>query len=133
MPRVSVTKYVNDIHGNTIQVDKSSGFHVLELLGMTAGVTSILFIGAMMLMCCAYYSYQIGIAKIFGCCCNCPPLGGQGITPGGILRPQMMTAQSLPVVTQQPLQQQQAAAALQGIDQYGTLDLPKVLTLKMSQ
>ena len=42
-------KYVNDIHGNTIQVDKSTGFHVLELHEMTAGVTSILFIGALMI------------------------------------------------------------------------------------
>ena len=116
LPRVSVTKYVNDIHGDTIQVDKSSRFHVLELHGMTAGVTSSLFVGAMMLMCCAYYSYKIGIAKIFGCCCNCPSnLEGQGVSPGGILRPQMMTTQSLSMVTQQPLQQQQAAV-LHGIN-----------------
>ena len=46
LPRTSVVEYTNDVHGNTVQVDRSSGFHILELHGMTASVTSSLFIGA---------------------------------------------------------------------------------------
>ena len=84
LPRVSVTKYVNDIHGNTIQVDKSSGFNVLELHGMNAGVTSSMFVGAMMLLCSAYFCYKIGIAKIFGCCCACLHQEGRGMTQKGL-------------------------------------------------
>ena len=66
LPRMS--KYMNNIHGNTIQVDKSTGIHVLELLGMTAGVTSSLLVGAMMLLCSAYFCYKIGMAKMLKCC-----------------------------------------------------------------
>ena len=51
-----MSKYINDIHGNTIQVDKSTGFHVLELHGMTAGVTSSLFVGVLAILCAAYFN-----------------------------------------------------------------------------
>ena len=50
LPRTSEAKYTNNVYGNTVQVDKSYGFHILELHGFTAGVTSSLFIGAMSLL-----------------------------------------------------------------------------------
>ena len=52
-------KYVNDIHGNSIQVDKSSGFHIFELHGYTAGVTSSLFISAFLMICGAYVAFKL--------------------------------------------------------------------------
>ena len=98
-----MSKYVNDIHGNTIQVDKSTGFHVLELHGMTAGVTSSLFIGALMILCSAYFCYKVGVTKMLRCCCACLHQGGaQGLTE----RPQMLTTQNFPVMAAQPVQQQ---------------------------
>ena len=126
-----IIKYINDIHGNTIQVDKSTGFHVLELHGMTAGVTSSLLIGAMMLLCSAYFCYKVGLTKMLRCCCDCLNQGGAHV---GTERLQVLAVQNFPVMTAQPVQQQHAAAAvLQGVEQYGTLDLPKGLTLKMIQ
>ena len=121
-----MSKYVNDIHGNTIQVDKSTGFHVLELHGMTAGVTSSLFVGALMILCGAYFCYKVGITKVLQCCCSCLHQGGaQGMTE----RHQL---QNFPVMAAQPMQQQAVVPTL-GVEQFGTLDLPKGLTLKMIQ
>ena len=62
------TKYINDIHGNSIQVDKSSGFHIFELHGYTAGFTSSLFISAFLLICGTYVAFKIGCLKMFSCC-----------------------------------------------------------------
>ena len=108
-----MSRYVNDIHGNTIQVDKSTGFHVLELHGMTAGVTSSLFVGALMILCGAYFCYKVGVTKMLRCCCPCLHQGG---IHGVIERPQMLTTQNFPVVTAQPIQQQQAVASTLGVD-----------------
>ena len=63
-----IAKCINDIHGNSIQVDKSSGFHIFELHGYTAGVTSSLFISAFLLICGAYVAFKIGCMKMFACC-----------------------------------------------------------------
>ena len=121
-----MSKYVNDIHGNTIQVDKSTGFHVLELHGMTAGVTSSLFVGALMISCGAYFCYKVGVTKVLQCCCSCLHQGGaQGMTE----RHQL---QNFPMMAAQPMQQQAVVPTL-GVEQFGTLDLPKGLTLKMIQ
>ena len=130
MPMTSVTKYVNDVHGNTVQIYKSSEFHILELSGMTPGIMSSIFIGGIMLFCVAYFAYEIGLGKILGCCCRCPEdKDGQRVSAGGMITPQIKMTQSLPMITQQ--QPQQQVATLQGVVQYGTLDLPKILTLKV--
>ena len=126
-----MSKYVNDIQGNTIQEDKSTRFHVLELHGMTAGVTSSLFVGALMILCAAYFCYKVGITKVLQCCCSCLHQGGaQGVTERHQLQNfPVMAAQPM----QQPMQQQQAVVPTMGVEQFGTLDLPKGLTLKMIQ
>ena len=126
-----MSKYVNDIHGNTIQVDKSTGFHVLELHGMTAGVTSSLFVGALAILCAAYFCYKVGITKVLQCCCSCLHQGGgHGVTEQHQLQNFPVMA---PQTMQQPRQQQQAVVPSMGVEQFRTLDLPKGLTFKMVQ
>ena len=99
MPMTAVTKYVNGVHSNTVHIDKSSGFHILELHGMTAGITSSIFIGGMMLLFAAYFAYKIGLGKILGCYCRCPAdREGQGVSASGVMRPQMQMTQSLPMI-----------------------------------
>ena len=39
------SKYINDIHGNTVMQDRSTRFHVFELNGFSLGVTSSIFVG----------------------------------------------------------------------------------------
>ena len=44
-------RYIDDIHGNTVVQDKLMGFHVLELIGFSVGVTSSIFVGAALTIC----------------------------------------------------------------------------------
>ena len=39
------SKYINDIHGNTVVQDHSTGFYVFELHGFSVGITSSIFVG----------------------------------------------------------------------------------------
>ena len=126
-----MSKYINDIHGNTFQVDKSTGFHVLELHGMTAGVTSSLFIGALAILCASYFCYKAGLSKLLRCCCSCWHRGGHGGGSQGAMEQHPM--QNYPVMASQAVQQPQPAMPNVGVGQFGTLDLPKALTFKMVQ
>ena len=75
-------KYVNDIHGNTVVQDKSTGFHVFELHGFSVGVTSSVFMGIGLLICATYLGFKLGLGKVLACCCgncnNCTQDDNQG-------------------------------------------------------
>ena len=132
---VAGTRYQNDVHGNTVQVDKSSGFHILELHGFSVGVTSSIFISAFLLLCAAYVAVQLGISKMFCCCCNSERMVESGMEQ----QMQMMQQQPQPVQRSNPVQPVQMASPMQlqsrnnGEDQSNSLDLPRVLTLKVTQ
>ena len=64
-------KYANDIHGNTVVQDKSTGFHVFELHGFSVGVTSSVFMGLALLICATYLGFKLGLGRVLACCCNC--------------------------------------------------------------
>ena len=67
-----VAKYINDIHGNTVVEDRSSGFHVFELHGYSVGVTSSVFMGVALLICATYLAFKLGLGRFLTCCChNC--------------------------------------------------------------
>ena len=67
-----VAKYINDIHGNTVVEDRSSGFHVFELHGFSVGVTSSIFMGVALLICATYLAFKLGLGRFLMCCCgNC--------------------------------------------------------------
>ena len=67
-----VAKYINDIHGNTVVQDKSTGFHVFELHGFSVGVTSSIFMGVALLICATYLAFKMGLGRVLQCCCgNC--------------------------------------------------------------
>ena len=94
-----LARYTNDVHSNTVEIDKSSGFHILELHGYTAGVTSSIFATGLLLICATYVAFKMGIGRIFKCCCN-QGFGGVGYvgnrTEGLIMTPQ--TAQAVQMV-----------------------------------
>ena len=98
---------------------------------MTAGVTSSLFVGALAILCAAYFCYKVGLTKVLRCCCSCLHQGGG---QGAIEQHQL---QNFPVMTpqtmQQPVQQPQSVMPSVGVGQFGMLDLPKGLTFKMVQ
>ena len=62
-------RYLNDIHGNTVIQDKSSGFHIFELRGFSVGITSSVFIGIALLICATYLGLKLGLGRLFQCCC----------------------------------------------------------------
>ena len=62
-------KYINDIHGNTVVQDKSTGFHVFELHGFSVGVTSSIFMGIALLICATYLALKLGLGRLLKCCC----------------------------------------------------------------
>ena len=66
---VGGARYLNDIHGNTVIQDKSSGFHVFELHGFSVGITSSIFIGIALLICATYLGLKLGLGRLFQCCC----------------------------------------------------------------
>ena len=63
-------KYINDIHGNTVVQDKSTGFHVFELHGFSVGVTSSVFMGIALLICATYLGFKLGLGRVLACCCG---------------------------------------------------------------
>ena len=65
----SEARYLNDIHGNTVIQDKSSGFHIFELHGFSVGITSSIFIGIALLICATYLGLKLGLGRLFQCCC----------------------------------------------------------------
>ena len=133
---VKGTKYQNDVHGNTVQVDKSSGFHILELHGFSVGVTSSIFMSAFLLICAAYVAVKLGLNKMFRCCCN----NSDRMMENGMgQQMQMMQQQPQPIQRTTQVQPVQMASPMQlqgrnsGEDQSNALDLPRVLTLKVTQ
>ena len=70
-------RYLNDIHGNTVIQDKSSGFHIFELHGFSVGITSSVFIGIALLICATYLGLKLGLGRLLRCCC----MGCSGSTP----------------------------------------------------
>ena len=64
-------RYVNDIHGNTVVQDKSTGFHVFELHGFSVSITSSVFMGIALLICATYLGFKLGLGRVLACCCNC--------------------------------------------------------------
>ena len=132
---VEGTKYRNDVHGNTVQVDKSSGFHILELHGFSVGVTSSIFISAFLLICAAYVAVKLGINKMFRCCCN----NSDRMVESGMAQQMQMMQQQQPIQRANQVQPVQMASPMQlqsrnnGEDQSNSLDLPRVLTLKVTQ
>ena len=64
-------KYHNDVRGNTVQVDKSTRFHVFELHEFSVGATSSVFIAAFLLLCATYVAMKLGLSKVLRCCCHC--------------------------------------------------------------
>ena len=67
-----VAKYINDIHGNTVVQDRSSGFHVFKLHGYSVGVTSLIFMGVALLICATFPALKLGLGRLLQCCCgNC--------------------------------------------------------------
>ena len=67
---VGGARYVNDIHGNTVIQDKSTGFHVFELHGFRVGVTSSIFMGIALLICATYLALKLGLGRLLRCCCS---------------------------------------------------------------
>ena len=55
-----VSKYINDIHGNTVVEDRLLGFHVFELHGFSVGLTSTMFMGVALLICATYLAFKLG-------------------------------------------------------------------------
>ena len=130
-------KYHNNVHGNTVQVDKSTGFHILELHGFSVGVTSSIFISAFLLLCATYVAMKLGLSKMFRCCCCCCC---ERMVESGIgQHMQVMQQQPQPVQMSSPVQPVQMASPMQlqsrinGEDQSKSLDLPSVLTLEVTQ
>ena len=66
---VGGARYINDIHGNTVVQDKSSGFHVFELHGFSVGITSSIFMGIALLICATYLALKLGLGRLLQCCC----------------------------------------------------------------
>ena len=67
-----VAKYINNIHGNTVVQDRSSGFHVFELHGYSVGVTSSIYMDVALLICATYLAFKLGLGRVLQCCCgNC--------------------------------------------------------------
>ena len=89
-------KYVNDIHGNTVVQDKSTGFHVFELHGFSVGVTWSVFMGIALLICATYLGFKLGLGRVVACCCNCNSCT-EDTSQGGVGAAQ-------PHETQQPVQ-----------------------------
>ena len=67
---VGGARYLNDIHGNTVIQDKSTGFHVFELHGFSVGVTSSIFMGIALLICATYLALKLGLGRLLRCCCS---------------------------------------------------------------
>ena len=131
-------KYHNDVHGNMVQVDKSTDFHVFELHGFSVGVTSSIFISAFLLLCATYVAMKLGLSKVFRCCFHCP----EGMVESGLGSQQMQMIQQQqpqPVQMLSPVQPVQMASPMQiqsrnsSDHQSNSLDLPRVLTLKVTQ
>ena len=87
-------KYINDIHGNTVVQDRSTGFHVFELHGFSVGITSSIFVGAALTICATYLAFRLGLGRLLSMCC-CSKCAQD--------RQQSIPNLSLPVVQQQPV------------------------------
>ena len=96
-----VAKYINDIHGNTVVQDRSSGFHVFELHGYLVGVTSSIFMGVALLICATYLAFKLGLGRFLACCCgNCKMETETGTQPQTTAQPaqQAIPMQSMQMV-----------------------------------
>ena len=111
------SKYINDIHGNTVVQDRSTGFHVFELQGFSMGVTSSIFVGAALTICATYLAFRLGLGRLLSmCCCKCAQGQDRQQSISNLPLPavQQQTVPSAPqavqLVPQQiPVQQPQAA------------------------
>ena len=129
-----MSRYVNDIHGNSIQIDKSSGFHVLELHGYTAGVTSSIFVSTFLLIYGAYVAFKLRCLKMFRCCCSRETMMGNVGFPSNRMEgmfgnPQNPQAIQRMAPVPAPMPSRNAGEA------QGTLDLPlpRVVTLQLQK
>ena len=96
------SKYIDDIHGNTVVQDRSTGFHVFELHGFSVGIKSSIFVGAALTICATYLAFRLGLGRLLGMCfCKCAQ---------GQERQQAMSNLPLPAV-----QQQTVPSALQAV------------------
>ena len=118
------SKYINDIHGNTVVQDHSTGFHVFELHGFSVGVTSSIFVGAALTICATYLAFRLGLGKLLLCCCKCTHCyEGQGqqamanpqpVQQQVVQQPLQPVPQAMHMVQQQiPVQQPQATTSMQ--------------------
>ena len=129
-----MSRYINDVHGNSIQIDKSSGFHVLELHGYMAGVTSSIFVSGFLLICGAYVAFKLGCLKMLKCYCSRDNvMGNVGFASngmGGMFRnPQNPQAIQMIAPAPAPMPGRNAGEG------QGTLDLPlpRVVTLQLQK
>ena len=113
------SKYINDIHGNTVVQDRSTGFHVFELHGFSVGITSSIIVGAALTICATYLTFTLGLGKLLGmCCCKCTQghEGQQAMTNLPPVQQQAVPSapQAIKMIPQQiPIQQPQATTSLQ--------------------
>ena len=130
-------KYHKEVDRNAVQVDKSTGFQVFELHGFSVGVTSSIFIAAFLLLCSTYVAMRLGLSKVFRCCCHCQErmvesgLGSQHMQMMQQQQPQHVQMSS-PVQPVQMLSPMQTQSRNISDDQSNSLDLPRVLTLKVT-
>ena len=122
-------KYHNDVHGNTVQVDKSTGFHVFELHGFSVGGTSSVFLAAFLILCATYIVMKLGLSKVLCCCCHCYGSQERIVESGLVLQHMQMMQQQQPQSIQMlnPMQLQSRNAN----NNQDSLDLPRVLNLKV--
>ena len=103
------SKYINDIHGNTVVQDCSTGFHVFELHGFSVGVTSSIFVGAALTICATYLAFKLGLGKLLLCYCHCQNCHEE--------QGQQAMAQHVTQQTSQPVQQQVVQQPVQAVPQ----------------
>ena len=56
------SKYINDVHGNTVVQDRLTGVHVYELHEFSVGITSSIFVGAALTICATYLAFRLGFS-----------------------------------------------------------------------
>ena len=127
-----MSRYINDVQGNSIQIDKSSGFHVLELHGYTAGVTRSIFVSGFLLICGAYVAFKLGCLKMLKCCCNRDNVMGNVGFAGNRMdsmfgNPQNPRAIQMIALAPAPMPGRKAGEGQGMLD----LPLPRVVTLQL--
>ena len=122
-------KYHNDVRGNTVQVDKSTRFHVFELHEFSVGATSSVFIAAFLLLCATYVAMKLGLSKVLRCCCHFQErIVESGLGPQHMQMMQQQQPQSIQMSSMMQIQSRSVSD-----DQNNLLDLPRVLTLKVTK